>query len=48
MYENFLLVNLHSSNTKSLQFKMLDTTLKNLIEDIDNISDSWWTIKFGI
>ena len=36
--EKFLLVNLYNSNTESEQIKTLDT-LKNLLEDIDNISD---------
>ena len=36
--EKFLLVNLYSSNTESEKIKTLDT-LKNLVEDIDNISD---------
>ena len=35
--EKFLLVNLHNSNTESEQIKT--DTLKNLLEDIDNISD---------
>ena len=49
--KKFLLVNFYNSNTESEQIKMLDT-LKNLLEDIDNISDkknnSWWVLKFGI
>ena len=36
--EKFLLVNLYSSNTESEQIKTLDA-LKNLLEDIGNISD---------
>ena len=36
--ENLLLVNLYNSNTESEQSKTLDT-LKNLLKDIDNISD---------
>ena len=36
--EKFLLVNLYSSNTESQQIKTLDA-LKNLLEDIGNISD---------
>ena len=36
--EKFLLVNLYNSNAECEQIKMLDT-LKNLLEDIDNISD---------
>ena len=50
-YEKFLLVNLYNSNAESEQIKTLNT-LKNLLEDIDNISDkknnSWWRFKFGI
>ena len=36
--EKFLLVNLYNSNRESEQIQALDT-LKNLLEDIDNISD---------
>ena len=36
--QKFLLVNLYISNTESEQIKTLDT-LKNLLEDIENISD---------
>ena len=36
--EKFLLVNLYNSNTESEQIETLDTS-KNLLEDIDNISD---------
>ena len=36
--EKFLLVNIYNSNTESKQIKTLDT-LKNLLEDIENISD---------
>ena len=36
--EKFLLVNLYNSNIESEDVKMLDT-LKNLLQDIDNISD---------
>ena len=36
--EKFSLANLYDSDTKSEQIKTLDT-LKNLLEDIDNISD---------
>ena len=36
--KKFLLVNLYNPNTESEQTKTLDT-LKNLFEDIDNISD---------
>ena len=49
--EKFLLVNIYNSNTESEQIKTLHT-LKDLLEDIDNISDkknnSWWGLKFGI
>ena len=37
--EKFFLVNIYNSNIKSEQMKTLDT-LKNLLEDIDNISDT--------
>ena len=37
-HKKFLLINLYNSNTESEQIKTLDT-LKNLLEDIDNISD---------
>ena len=37
--EKFFLVNIYNSNIKSEQMKILDT-LKNLLEDIDNISDT--------
>ena len=37
-HEKFLLVNLYTSNTESEQIRTLNT-LKNLLEDIDNISE---------
>ena len=48
--KKFLLVNTYNSNTESEQIKTLGT-LKNLLENIDNISEknnSWWRLKSGI
>ena len=44
--EKFLIVNLYNSNTESQQIKMLDT-LKNLLEDTENISDKkkWFLVE---
>ena len=44
--EKFWIVNLYNSNTESQQIKMLDT-LKNLLEDTENISDKkkWFLVE---